>query len=64
MPTPDGGVILSWDTDTVSLEIDVADNGEIGFLLVRHLGDLERYTERDDIGLENAVSLCHLIVRD
>lgn len=57
MPVADGGIIVEWRADRISVHLDVAGDGNLGHLIDDRRGPERRFEEADNLALDAAPSL-------
>jgi len=54
-PLPYGGVQLEWREPGREIEIEIAPDGTLAYLLIEREGVARRFTEQEDVSLDDAV---------
>jgi hypothetical protein len=62
MPIADGGLVIEWRVDSMSVHIDVSGDGHVGYVVDDKRGDERAFNEGDDITLEAAIEIIARVV--
>ena len=61
-PFPDGGLQIEWQGKLWRIEVHIAPNGALGYLLKSGAGEEAAYEEQEDVPFENLVAVISQLV--